>query len=82
MSICRTMRLNVLSILGPGIAVLVCSSGPMRSRASQNTEHGLPVRGVLVHAAVKHDLSPPEKVRRTPAAYANGAGGWLFIIES
>jgi len=30
----------------------------------------------------KHDLSPPEKVRRTPAAYANGAGGWLFIIES
>jgi hypothetical protein len=59
MSICRTMRLNVLSILGPGIAVLVCSSGPMRSRASQNTEHGLPVRGVLVHAAVKHDLSPP-----------------------
>jgi hypothetical protein len=30
----------------------------------------------------KRDLSPPEKVRRTMAAYGNGAGGWLFIIES
>jgi len=30
----------------------------------------------------KRGLSPPEKVRRPLAAYANGEGGWLFIIES
>jgi hypothetical protein len=30
----------------------------------------------------RRDLSPPEKGRRTLAAYTNGAGGWMFIMES
>jgi hypothetical protein len=30
----------------------------------------------------KRDLSPPEEVRPTLAADANGAGGWLFLVES
>jgi hypothetical protein len=88
MPICRAMRLNVLSILGLGIVVLVCSSGPMRSRAGQNTEDRLPLRRVLVHAAVKHDLSPPLSSQptsdaQTAAAECEGSacgtspGAWL-----
>jgi hypothetical protein len=73
MSICRTMRLNILSILGLGIAVLVCSGGTMRSPASQNTEQGLPLRRVLVHAAVKHDLSPPLSSQPTSDAQTAAA---------
>jgi hypothetical protein len=30
----------------------------------------------------RRDLSPPEEVKRSLAAYANCAGGWLFIMES
>jgi len=56
----RRARPGILAVLGLSIVVLAFSIPPaMQSRADQKRE-GVPLPGaVLVHTAVKHDLSPP-----------------------
>jgi hypothetical protein len=60
MSIRRALRPSILAALGLGIVVLAFSIPPAAQwRAGQKNE-GIPLPGdVLVHTAVKHDLSPP-----------------------
>jgi len=60
MSIRRGLRPSILAVLGLGIVVLAFSIPPaVRSRANQKKEGILLPGAVLVHTALKHDLSPP-----------------------
>ena len=60
MSILRTLRSRLFEAIGLGIAVLTFASGSaMQSRAGRTQEAGVPSGPVLVHAELKHDLSPP-----------------------
>jgi len=60
MSIGRAFRRPISRVLGLGIAVLVFSSGPAaESRADQRPVERPRFGVVLVHTALKHDLSPP-----------------------
>src|SRR5215471_4590773 len=60
MSIGRAFRRHISRVLGLGMAVLVFSSGPeVESRADQRPVERPRSGVVLVHTALKHDLSPP-----------------------
>ena len=60
MSIGRAFRRCISRVLGLGIAVLVFSSRPaVESRAGQRPVERPRFGVVLVHTALKHDLSPP-----------------------
>lgn len=80
MFISRALRSSVIKAIGIGIVFLVLASGAqLQSRASHNQEERPLVRAVLVHRAMRYDVSLPlgsqrESTQGTPVADCKGDG--------
>jgi hypothetical protein len=79
-SISRALRSSVIKAIGIGIIFLALAGGAqLQSRASNKQEERPLVRAVLVHRAMRYDVSLPlgsqrESTQRTPLADCKGDG--------